>query len=96
MTDSQQSTYRWKSKEELLAEIALLEQRLGDSEESLYELRASASTNKMKNRKDGNFPLKRAEDRLRQNKDRLFDAIHRLQEGFSLFYSDDKLVVFNN
>ena len=78
-----------------MAEIATLEQRLGDLEENLYRLRASAANNK-KDLEDENFSLKRAEDRLRHNKERLIDAIHSLQEGFALFDSDDKLVVFND
>jgi diguanylate cyclase (GGDEF)-like protein len=96
VTNSLESTYKWKSKEELLAEIAVLEQRLGDSEESLYRLRESATGTKKGSLDAGNYPLKRAEDRLQKNKERLIDAIHSLQEGFALFDSDDKLVVFND
>jgi diguanylate cyclase (GGDEF)-like protein len=95
VTESLKSTNSWKTKEELMAEIATLEQRLGDLEENLYRLRASAANNK-KDLEDENFSLKRAEDRLRHNKERLIDAIHSLQEGFALFDSDDKLVVFND
>jgi diguanylate cyclase (GGDEF)-like protein len=96
VTESLKSKSGWKTKQELMAEIATLEQRLGDSEENLCQLRASVAGKKMENLEDGKFPLKRAENRLQQNKERLIDAIHSLQEGFALFDSDDKLVVFND
>lgn len=95
VTKPQKNANQGKTKGELLTEIALLEQRLGELEDSLCRLRTSSSEQNLTNSDGGDIPLKRAEDRLRENKERLIDAIYSLQEGSALFDNDGTLVVFN-